>query len=395
MQKLRNKNIIAILYSIFIAIYPILCIYKGIGSVTIGDFILIGFTLYGLLHRMYKSKNFKFVFCFLIYVALSLFLNMNLSSVTFSYIPSVLIFRYAKLVLYFLSIFICNGKFFDFKIFKKAILCCSIICCAFLFLQYIMYYGFGKVITGHIPGLTIHLTEYAEIDYEYFYSHFFRPCSLLLEPASFCQYIIVGLIISLFDKKNNKVTLISLILSFGMILTTSGQGILYLFIVFFIFFNNKYKGGYKTLFFILIPIVVIMLYNYSDAFRFSFDRLFNENAQSARFGSYQYLFNMDFIHTVFGYGYGVTPNGEYLAGLVYVMYGSGIIGLIICLCIFFSFFKNSNNILSKLLCLLFFAMFLGTSLFYSYMLFWYFGLMEFFNNDENVMKGKLHNKTLK
>lgn len=44
-------------FSIFMALYPLLCIYKGVSSFTIGDLILIVFFFVALYETLYKKSN--------------------------------------------------------------------------------------------------------------------------------------------------------------------------------------------------------------------------------------------------------------------------------------------------------------------------------------------------
>lgn len=385
MIKERKTKIIEILYSLFLCLYPILCIYKGIGSITIGDLILLIFTGISLFKSIKVHNTFYSVIIFLFYSLLSLLLNFIFSPVLANYNIFTLLFRVLKLILYFSSIYICYDKFFNKRIFCKCILLVGLLSSVFLICQYVFYYGFGKILLGRIPWLSIHLSDYSALDYNYLFSNNFRPFSFFLEPACFCQFMVVPLSLCVFEdnlkiKKIYKFLLIILFV-FSMVLSTSAQGILYIAIIFFILLLKKYKG-YKRIFLIfMILFFVFILFRYSDQFQFAVNRLFiNQDAQSARLSTYKYIFDMDLINLFFGYGYGLTPNNEYLAGFPYVIYGTGLIGLILVLFIYFKYYFSVNNLFSKVLCLLYFIMFFGTSLFYNYMLFWFFALILFFDN---------------
>ena len=385
MQKVKNNKFILYFYSIFLCLYPILCIYKGIGSITIGDLFLLLFTAIALFKPVKHHKTITSVIFFLFYIILMLLVNCAFSSYLVNYSISILFFRVLKICLYFLSIYICYDKFFDKTIFRKSIVLLGIISSLYLLLQYFFYYSFGIILLGRIPGLNIHLSEYSELDYNYLFSFTFRPFSFFLEPASFCQFMVVPLTVIVFDReikiKNSIKTIISILFAFSMIMSTSGQGIFYIAVIFSIAIFKNFKGYKKIILILVVLISVILLFKYNSQFQYSVNRLLvNQDAQNARFGSYKYLLDMDLIHLVFGNGYGLTPENQYLAGFPYVVYGTGIIGLVLVLIIYFRYFYNVKNLVSRVLCILFFVMFFGTALFYNYMLFWFFGLILFYDD---------------
>lgn len=367
-------------FSIFIALYPILCIYKAFYKFTIGDIILILFFATSLFGQIKKDRRFAFVAVFAVYAFFDLCVNLIFSRVTGVYISSSLMFRLIKFIFYMLCVFTCGKKYFDFKVFQKTLLIAAAAACFYMIFQYVMYYGAGKIVLGRIPGLTLYLDEYSKLDYSIFYSYNFRPSSFFLEPALFCHYIIVALILTLFTnqmpKGLNRIFM-SVLLTAGIPMSTAGQGILYLIIAYMIFgLKGIKKKSWAILFIFFAVVVALICYNKIEVFQYAVDRLlFNSNASYARLGTYRYVFNLDGLPMLFGYGYGTTPNNEYLAGAAYVWYGCGIIGFIMSLGIFGTFYRNANNWMAKTICITFFVMFFGTGLFYNYMLCWYFTII--------------------
>ena len=366
------------IFSIFMAIYPILCVYKAVSRFTVGDVVLILFFLYSLTNPFKIEKSFFAVLVFIFYAAFSTVVNSSLSYITINYEYSALLFRLIKMVFYFVCVFTTGRQFLDFKIFKKAVLVVFVCASLFLFLQYIFYYAFGEIVLGQMPGLTLYLSEYAEIDYERSFFYNFRPSSLFLEPAIFCQCASVGLVVALFSK-NNKITDIisAFIITLAMIMTGSAQGILFIIVIYGIYIFLMFKNKVMTVvLYIFAAVSCRELYVYLAPFKNAVERLLHDEAAAeARLGTYDACFSLHGLHSLFGYGYGVTYNNEYMAGAAYIWYGCGIIGLIMTIGIFYSFFRNADNYVSKMLCLIFFIMFFGTALFYNYMLYWYFALI--------------------
>ncbi len=364
-----------LIFSVFMAVYPILCIYTGFYKFTIGDLGLMFFMVLGLLSLPRIDNRFRITLVFLVYTALVFVLNfMILQSMQMSAFMSFF-FRVVKLFFYLICAFTCGRTYFSTFFFQKAIIKVSIVLCLFLLLQYVLFYGAGQVILGRIPGLTVYIQDYTEIDYESFYSYNFRPCSFFLEPAQFSQYMAVPLTLVLFSgglPKGKKLLLVALF-ALCMLLTTSGQGVFYLAVIFgmYGFFGIKNKG-ITIIFFVLLLIIALLAYNSVDAVRAAVDRLlFAEDALEARVGTYKYIGEMEGLHFLFGYGYGVLPADEYLAGAPYVWYGCGLTGFLLALGMFFSMYRNALSTKAKVICLVFFVAFFVTSLFYNYMLFWY------------------------
>lgn len=366
-------------FSVFFALYPILCIYKGFSKFTIGDVILIAFLVFSLAEPIVVDNRLVSTFIFLCYALIFLLLNIILSKAAagtgevFS-----LIFRAVKLVFYMLSVFTTGRKYFDFQIFKRTLYVVSASATAFILFQYFAYYVLGKIFLGQIPGLPQYLDEYTKLDYDTIYDYKFRPSSFFLEPAHFCQYVTAALTVLLFtdEKAKSRKTVLSVIFTIGILLTAAAQGLLYLIVVYGAYFLFCMKNPIKTIFFAALAVICAKIsYDKIEAVQMAVERFSNQNAQDARFSSYEYCFSLNGLHWLFGHGYGSTANGEYMAGAAYVWYGCGIIGLFLVFSMFFNFFISADSKCSKMICLIFFVMFFATSLFYNYMVYWYFSLM--------------------
>ena len=370
------------IFSIFMALYPLLCLYEGFGGVTIGDLFLLVFFLIFIFRNCYIKIDVRTgaIILFALYAIILLLFNLILTDAASQFGASALLIRVFKFTFYMFSALLFGGKFLDLNIFRKTFVCCSIVASLFLFLQYVFYYGLGSVLIGQIPGLPLHLEEYSSIDYGYIYQFQFRPCSFYLEPAMFAQTTIVALSLVLFDHSvSHKIRKIvyATILTISVVLCTSGQGILYLVVVYLIYIFKGMKSKVGALIFAIILLcIVIIAFNNSDVFYNAVDRLLNnENASDARLDSYKDCFELSGLDVLFGKGYGTTSNGVFMAGAAYIWYGCGLFGLFIIMFVFLSLFIKANNILSRVFCVLFFIMFFGTSLFYNYMAFWYFSLI--------------------
>lgn len=367
-------------YSVFLALYPILCNYKAVYKLTIGDVILMGFLLLSITYPIKKDNRLAIVALFSTYTIVALGINLAFSSITTTYSAQSLIFRLAKFIFYMVCVFTCARTYFDFKVFRKTISVVAIVASIFLFFQYFMFHVFSRIVLGHIPGLTLYLEEYSALDYQRFFTYVFRPSSFFLEPGMYSQFMIVAIVLAMFfsDLPKGYIRTINIILlTVGILMTTSGQGIMYLAIVYSVFGMIKIKNRVvKIAFFGSCAIIGFVGYSKLDFVRVAVDRLlFSESAFDARLSSFQNVFDMIGLRALFGYGYGVTPSNVWMSGAAYIWYGCGLFGLVLAIAIFVTFYRNARNTTARLICFLFLVMFFGTALFYNYMLFWYFAVI--------------------
>lgn len=375
----KGTSVMKTIFCVFLAVYPILCLYKGFYRFTIGDLGLMAFTVLGVLPPPKQDKRIVSVAIFLVYSVFIFLLNVFVFDSMPSWGTGTYFFRLVKLIFYLVAAFTCGKKYFDLETFEKAVITVGVAAAVFMLFQYFAFYVMGRVYLGFIPGLTIFIEEYASADYEKLYSNTFRPCSIFLEPAMYAQYMVVPTGIALFSRKLKWSTRIFFVgfFSLSILLSTSAQGIIYLAIIFamYAFVGTKRKTN-AFVFVVVIIVAALLAYAFIDAFRFAVDRLlYSEGALSARTGTYKYILDMPGPFWFMGYGYGVVPNGEYMAGAAYVWYGCGVLGFLLVINMFLSFFKNANSRVSRVLCMIFFAAFFATSLFYNYMLFWYVALI--------------------
>lgn len=369
-------------FAIFLALYPILCIYKAFGNFTIGDVVLIGF----IVVETIKGRTFKNIFpmfiIYGIYILTSQMLDFSFAedyNIT-SQINAAII-RAIKILFYIFAIVCLAGsRICNFFTLRRWLIIVGLATSIFMFYQYIMFFGFGKVVLGQIPGLEIYLKEYTtdNLDYEAFYNYTFRPCSLFLEPAMLAQFMIVPIAMLLFSTDEiSRKKLYLIIFTLATILSTSGQGVLYLSMVYaifsFVFTKNKLLSIMIAL---SIALIGAIGYEFIEPLSSAVDRLVTgEEAQESRFGTYEYCFDLEAWRMLFGNGYGCTHDGLYMAGAAYVWYGAGIIGLFCAILLFVQVYIKCKPILSRALTLLFFAMLWGTALFYNYMFFWFFTII--------------------
>ncbi len=366
-------------FSVFLALYPLLCLYKAVFRFTVGDVLLFLFFFLAITHPVERDRRFVPVALFIGYAFMILLVNLAFVQLRATDDMPVLLLRILKFTFYLFCVFTCGKTFFDKDIFFKSILFLGVAACIYIVIQYIAYYVFHKILLGYPQFLPIYLENYTELNYERVYSIYFRPSSFFLEPAQFSQYVAVPLAMVLFSDKPPKGpfrVVLAGAFTAGIVLSAAGQGILYLLTLYVIFGFRAIKNKtFALCFFLAALLIAIFCYHYIPVVQIPVSRLFNENATGARFGSYRYAAEQPLLYSLFGWGYGVVPNTTFMAGAAYVWYGTGLIGLVLAISIFITFYYHGHTLLSHTLCLLFFIMFFGTSLFYNYMVFWYFTLI--------------------
>lgn len=297
--------------------------------------------------------------------------------------------RGLKVVFYTACIYIFSNNI-DYGTFKKWSYIIACIVSIFILFQYFCFFNSGTVVLGQIPGFSILLEDYTELDYEEIYEYNFRPCSLFLEPAMLSQYMVVPLTLVLFDSQSdNKIKLLlGALFTTCILLSTSAQGVLYLAVIFLLYAIIVLKQKANVILFLICLYLIGMLsYANIEAVQFAIDRLLTgEEAQNARLGSYDYCIQLKSTRMLFGNGYGTTPNSIFLAGAAYVWFGAGLVGLCIALSIFIYLHRNSTHKISRVINLLFFIMLWGTGIFYNYLYFWFFTIIIGISHYANKMR---------
>lgn len=364
------------IYTIIVLSLPILSQYKSmIPGFSISDFMLLlimSLIIFYLLKEDYKI-NVRITlkspfFWFILYIIC----GSMLSSIT-QYYASIadIIIRSIRYIFYILCAFFISSIFFDFDYFIKGYKKVAIFATVFIIVQTLLFKFKGYVLMGTIPGLEVNNPGYSEEAINNLYTYFYRPSSIFLEPGYYAQYITPYLAYTLFTRnKTFKSKFIeALYLTVGLMLSTSGQGIiigLFIWGIWFMagFYNSKSKkinlifiigllGFIVSIFFILrIPII-----------ERSIDRLFGSptaSSSSRIFRGFAIFEQLAPIYKVIGVGYGnvgtyiihnniytIYDTGflqsEYMNSISYILVNLGVIGFMIMVWMFIFLWKNTRG----------------------------------------------------
>lgn len=381
MNKNQTYNM-TIIYTIFVVLLPLISVYaSGVPGFTLGDMILVLFLMLYFMDMLYGnrkiivSKSSKDILPLIVVIPLVsivsimiqgfMGLNVDIVSITI---------RIIRREFYYLSVLLLSSKWFDFDYGKRAIILVGKLGSVFLAIQYTAYYIFHVVIRGFVTFLPVYHENYQTINYSELYKNMFRPTSFLLEPAHFSRYMLIPLVLCLFNARDFKRGYFwSIIFSLSIVATTSGIGVICTLIVWICWLikvvtetvKNEKLNRKKAALILLLPVVLAIALSsptvQSTLLRIQNSRLGDINtAGGARFRGYIQYFQLPGVFRILGMGYGADPATElsvWFSGASYILYGCGIIGFCICVVLFVKIFLREKNADLKVLCLVFFALF--------------------------------------
>lgn len=380
----QNKDILKILYTLFLVALPIISVYaSGIAGFTVGDELLLLFFFLRIVQRI-RTGNFKIsqktypllplIFIIPIVSVISVLFQQYVDGYS-------IIIRVVRRMFYYLCVVIISDEWFDAEYGKKAIVTLGKIGSLYLFVQYAAYYGANVVLNGYLPFFSVYHENYSQIDYHQLYQNMFRPTSFLLEPAHISRYLIIPLAIVLFCKDIKKRWLWAFIISAAIIASTSGTGLIAVLLVWLIWIiamlfsvvnKERIPAFYLAICILLFGAVIFALNSsvvQSAMLRISESNLTNVNtAAGARFRGYIQYFELNTLGKILGMGYGSTPNTvlpTWFSGASYMLYGTGIVGFMVCIGLFIHLFLTKHTLLPRVLCIILAYLFFVDDMFMS------------------------------
>lgn len=360
---------------------PLFAIYaSGISGFSLADVLLVIFTIGALTYHEKNNKysvNLNLLYIGLFLIIFNSIISMLLNQTGYEFEIITRIIRYGFYIFCFLFT---SKKMVDVDLLKNAIKIVSVIATAYIFLQYLIFHLIGVNLRGFVDFLPLYTPDYATLNY-HLNNHMFRPTSFFLEPAHYARYASVGIAIFLFDSKLNigKGILGAIIVSLGVLVSTSSQGYLILTILWIAWFFsfskiNKSKAVViiKIIMLVLSPLIAFVLFSMpfvqSTLLRALSGDFNNANtAIGARLGAYSSYLDLSPLNKIIGMGFGNVPIGEWLSSAIYWLYGAGIIAF----CIYLMFMIVSICRLEgfqKYTVIIFFLLFFTDDCFYSFML---------------------------
>ena len=360
-------------FSIFLAFMPIVGIYASpIPGLNLAEIILAIFWLLFLKDRHgILSFSGKADLClFVVYNIVIYIVNCLAKG-----IGTDIFFRTVRFSFYYLTAAFWGQLYFDLNTYYKWLRRIVVLSVAFIIFQYFAFYISGRSILGFIPGLKVFQDYRSETIISKF-AYAYRPSSFFQEPAHYCQYLFIFLIFTMFNSQSKNRIVDLIICCVGIILSTSGQGILIgagIWLIYIVSMFRKQKLNtnrfiISILFIFSVPIIMYVL-SRATVVSTTISRITNTGEQSAsyaRLGVYSYfLSDSSILEIVFGHSFGaVISESLFMPDVVYIIYGSGLIGMFILLVFFYkNYFRG--NVVNRILIITFLVLFSVASTFRS------------------------------
>lgn len=405
-----NCGFINKLFSILIILLPFLYQYKSpLEILSLGDFLLIIGSTICVFYDILSQKKIKicyqiifFVFGLLIINFIPMFTSGWFSIEDFSTI-------FLKMIMYTIVIEVAYNHFSFLKV-KKMYLWFCVLLSFYLILQYFYTKATNNYLPIYIKYDWLFSWEKRVKDLNEYYGfvyYKFRPSSLFLEPSYFALYVIPCLYLTLiFEKKY----LLSLLISFALILSTSGAGIGLMAIIYVCFFIKliiklveERKVSKVVEFFLFFSTIMIAL------FLILFSSLFSRvlgGSFGARISRGFIIFGkMNLNEQLFGVGinnlsnylkmYSIRTiydeiNLNYNASISSVLVQNGFFGIIILLIFAIFIYRKNKKIISFLILL--FALLCFEDVLFNFRFGFYISIMFSFNKEFEILNIKWNKK---
>lgn len=333
-------------------LFPILGLYYSvIPKVTITEFLLMVYLVFVIIfdHKFGVEKN-TILIIFLVILNYVIVLLANTVEDSADLAGST--FRY---LLYIISLALLTKNKFDYLYAKKMIINLSLVSSIYLIFQFFIAKIFNIYLPGGLPFFET-TREDMRTYVQYAAAYGYRPRSLFAEPAHFCQFVLVALVILIFDddKKIANKNMIIGIISLAVILSRSLLGVLVLAFVICMYLFEKAKEKNKrsiTNLILITPIALIVLcfvaFNTSVGMSI-LHRLGGSIFEDSRLIGAS-TFNSLMNKATWIYGNGLSYRQVYLNSYYSWVYSFGIIGIIVLLIYFWKIFKSGNKVSRYLL----------------------------------------------
>ena len=340
-------------YAFLLSILPLIMMYKTPGlNQGLTTMLLAVSMIYAISKILQKFNKLQFglllpIYCYLIYVSfksdstnilLCIAIAVHLTAISLNTV------NFSKLMKYM--------QFFA---------CAAAIA---VILQQIAYRLAGIHIQMVRPELMIEsLTSYARAARTGYSeaNNIYRPCAFFLEPAHFSQYCIVVLTTLLFNAE--KVTKKAVLISIGILMTTSGLGFVLVFCTWSWWYLRRKgsKGIIRNA--IILAVVLLLIFPLLKDIEF-FNKIISRiTVSSADSGDYNaiegrlfwwdtFFGDKEWTDMIFGFGREALPENTYFTGFMVQLYAYGIIGFSL-LCFVLIRFMNSRNLIAMTLSIIY------------------------------------------
>lgn len=265
-----------------------------------------------------------------------------------------------------------------------------------MLLQQVLYWISGYPMKPGIPVFP-YVRDELKGAYDYLeYSSWavYRPRSFFSEPATFCQFELLALTVTLFKEESREEERKSdlqaiIIMTLGILISKSTAGFLCLAVIAVLFgwaniiCKKRISKNAILAFFTVLPVIVYFLFT-SDAVQFQLERLSDGLGTEQRFLIFDFMNTLDMSSwPVFLFGHGFSTDffsgvdqKLYLAGFLRHFFCFGIIGLVVLFTLLLKMW-NSGCRYQRMVMIIFLVLNIGSNSLHSYDVMMYFAVLAF------------------
>lgn len=339
------------LYSIFVALIPIIMVFRvpvvemGVSTVLLGVFLP-----YALLQRSKRETKVSIIPIAVVVCYIMFRSTDNLRNLFLLFVVMVHAFGASR------------GSI-DIRVARKTMENVALFASVCVIIQTLCYYGLGFHLNFFIKELVLQENQHKIISE--FTGAYYRPRAFFLEPAHMAQYSSLAIVSVLYPMKEKKADIKRAIaIALGVLLTTSGIGIALCLGVFgwYALFSQRKKGtkviylfGWSIAF--VAATAILMQFSF---FRFALQRVFGEvDGYNAIWGRTlfwkRHVGSLIGTEVFFGRGTLYTMRG-FMTGLMEVISCYGYVGVGGLLLMFLSFFIYGRDQFVRCGCIIFCAL---------------------------------------
>ena len=324
---------------LLIVFLPIFAIYiSPIPGVDLGTFLsVVFFTLYILKRRSITVRHNGAFWIIIIYTLIDTIAMLSFSSVRYSSATSIYfrLFRFIFLMVAFIGIDM--SEEFDMKRFLRILRAITLFVALYAIAQQLFFRVTGMKLVN-VFGRTKQGVVFDPLLGKY--QDTYRPPSIFLEPSSVTYYVVPFLCFCLlsdeyskvFEKKNEVID--ALVISVGVIATTSGLGLASVVIVWLLWIAKILRNRNGRRFFIAIILLAAstIALRTSSLINYIIERIFTTSEMSAidaRTTGYYIWDSLTAFHKVFGTGFGNYDETIYYTSIADILFCNGIVGLLL------------------------------------------------------------------
>ena len=262
---------------------------------------------------------------------------LGLTGYLYSEPVNILLRMFKYLVVMIIMIGFGFPTYFDEQIFLKYLKRASVIAVGYAMIQSVCYFLSGISLPGTFGPTKVDYTPdentvgAASSVLEYFY----RPTSFFYEPSHAAYFMCPFLCYILFvnkDLSEKKIRYTAIFMSLGILVTTSGQGLVALVTCWSIWTLKELKKFNIKAIFLLVLAIVFIILNF-DVYRIV-ERVITTDEYSgidARKGGYDIMKETSIFKLILGFGYGNYDQTIYYSSLAEIITCTGIIGFLLTL----------------------------------------------------------------